>query len=112
MRRCRSNGTPAGVSTASCRLIASFTLLQHQFEKARYRVLLIAENLGHLAARSADPSPASHHGRFSKQGWPDRKRVISSHVPAGVDPLAIELVVVSAHPRMIADVHDLVQRDL
>lgn len=112
MRRCRRNGAPADVSTVSCRLIAPFTLLQHQFEKARYRVLVGAEDLGHLPARSANPSPASHDGYFSKKGWPDRKRVVSGHVPGGVDPLAIKLVVVCSHPRMIGDAHDLVQRDL
>lgn len=97
MRRCRSNGAPAGVSTVSCRLIASFSLQQHQFEKARYRVLVRAEDLGHLPARSANPSPASDHGYFPKKGRPDRKLVISGHVPVGVDPLAIKLVVVCAH---------------
>jgi len=61
---------------------------------------------------TADPSPASHDGYFTKKGWPDRKRVISGHVPVGVDPLAIKLVVVCSHPRMIGDARDLVQRDL
>lgn len=112
MRRRPESGARAGVSTTSCRLIAPFSLLKQQFEKARYRVLLVAEHLGHLPARLADPSPASHHGYFSKKGWPDRKRVISGHVQFGVDPLAIELVVMCTHARMIGDAHDLVQREL
>lgn len=112
MRRCPHTGAPAGVSTVSCRLIAPFALLQYQFEKARYRIIVIAEHLGHLPASLADPSPASHDCYFAKKGWPDRERVISGHVPVGVDPLAIKLVVVCSHPRMIGDARDLVQRDL
>jgi len=85
------------MSKAGPRAIAAPLLHGQQFEEQIDRLGLLFEQMLDRSTSGSDPTPATNEAGLAKQGFFDRDRIETGHVPARIPAFDIETIGLHDH---------------